>query len=161
MAEVKHTPPAGLHYYPPVGFHFKVEFQFGNSQAKQDFDILFQSVSGLNFQMQTETLKEGGENRFEHVIPVRNKCTELVLKRGLLGPGQSRITQWCQQAFKEFVFEPVDLLVVLLNEQQKPLMTWNVHHAWPKNWKLADLNADKGEVLIETFELNYNYFTFK
>ena len=40
-------------------------------------------------------------------------------------------------------------------------MTWNVHRAWPKNWKIADLNADKGEVVIETFELNYNYFTFK
>src|ERR1044072_2313715 len=157
-APVSHTPPAGIHYYPPVGFHFKVEFQF---RAKKDLDILFQSVSGLNNQMQTDTLREGGENRFEHVIPVRNKCTDLVLRRGLLSPGQSRITEWCQQAFNDFIFEPVDLLVTLLDEQHNPLMTWSVHRAWPKNWKIADLNADKGEVVIETFELNYNYFTFK
>lgn len=157
-APVSHTPPAGIHYYPPVGFHFKVEFQF---RDRTDLDILFQSVSGLNNQMQTDTLREGGENRFEHVIPVRNKCTDLVLRRGLLSPGQSRITEWCQQAFNNFTFEPVDLLVTLLDEQHNPLMTWNVHRAWPKNWKIADLNADKGEVVIETFELNYNYFTFK
>ncbi|HEY0612390.1 MAG TPA: phage tail protein [Chitinophaga sp.] len=155
---VSHTPPAGIHYYPPVGFHFKVEFQF---RDRTDLDILFQSVSGLNNQMQTDTLREGGENRFEHVIPVRNKCTDLVLRRGLLSPQQSRITEWCQQAFNNFTFEPVDLLVTLLDEQHNPLMTWNVHRAWPKNWKIADLNADKGEVVIETFELNYNYFTFR
>lgn len=149
-------------YYPPVGFHFKVEFLFNKagSPQQQDNDILFQSVSGLNFQMQTDTLKEGGENRFEHTIPVRNKCTDLVLKRGIFKPKDSMIAEWCLQAFKEFIFSPIDIVVNLLDEQHKPLMTWNVHHAWPKNWKVADLNADKGEVVIETFELNYNYFTF-
>ncbi len=144
--------------YPPVGFHFKVEFQFSNMKAK-DSDILFQSVSGLNFSMQTDTLKEGGENRFEHVIPVRSKCTDLILKRGLFKPADSSLTKWCTDAFSLFKFVPADIIVKLLDEAHKPLITWNVHHAWPKSWKLGDFNADKGEVVIETFEINYNYFT--
>ena len=50
-------------YYPPVGFHFKVEFiGIGN-----DNDTRFQSVSGLNVEYDTESFKEGGENRFEHI----------------------------------------------------------------------------------------------
>jgi phage tail-like protein len=158
MAEATITPPGGTQYYPPVGFHFKVEFEFDNQKT---YDIMFQSVSGLGNQMQTDTLREGGENRFEHVVPVRNKCTDLVLRRGLITPDNSRISQWCKQAFDEFVFQPANLLVILLSEKQEPLMTWNVHRAWPKSWKIADFNADKGEVVIETFELNYNYFTFK
>ena len=141
--------------YPPVGFHFKVEFLF---DKRVENDILFQSVSGLNFQMQTDTLREGGENRFEHVIPMRNKCTDLVLRRGIFKPGESTVSQWCIDAFKNFSFSPIDLIITLLNEQHQPLMTWKVHRAWPKNWKVADFNADKGEVVIETFELNYNYF---
>jgi phage tail-like protein len=124
----------------------------------QTYDIMFQSVSGLGNQMQTDTLREGGENRFEHVIPVRNKCTDLVLRRGLITPKNSGITQWCQEAFDNFIFRPANLLVSLLGEKQEALMTWKVQHAWPKSWKIADLNADKGEIVIETFELNYNYF---
>lgn len=143
--------------YPPVGFHFKVEFLFGNGQ-QSDNDIMFQSVSGLNFQMQTDTLREGGENRFEHVLPLRNKCTDLVLRRGIFKPSESPVTKWCQEAFNKFNFSPIDLNVKLLNEVHQPLMTWKVHRAWPKNWKVADFNADRGEVVIETFELNYNYF---
>ncbi|HVI44768.1 MAG TPA: phage tail protein [Chitinophaga sp.] len=149
--------------YPPVGFHFKVEFLFGGKDGLQRSgnDILFQSVSGLNFQMQTESFREGGENRFEHVIPVRNKCTDLVLRRGIFKPSDSSISKWCLDAFKNFSFSPVDLVVSLLDEKHQPLMTWKVHRAWPKNWKVADFNADKGEVVIETFELNYNYFTLE
>lgn len=144
--------------YPPVGFHFDVTFGFRSKVAN---DMYFQSVSGLNYSLQTDTLKEGGENRFEHVIPVRNKCSDLVLRRGIFKTSDTQITEWCLQAFNNFEFSPVDIVINLLNEHHKPLMTWNVHHAWPKSWKVADLNADKGEILVETFELNYNYFTFK
>ena len=147
--------------YPPVGFHFLVEFLFEKKGEEQERanDVLFQSVSGLNLQLQTDTLREGGENRFAHVLPVRNECTDLVLKRGLFNPKESQISKWCFDAFTNFVFAPVDILVKLLDEKQDPLITWNVHHAWPKNWKLADFNAEKGEIVIETFELRYNYYT--
>ena len=48
------TPVAGG-YYPPVGFHFKVEFPgIGN-----DNDCRFQSVSGLTVEYDTESFKEG------------------------------------------------------------------------------------------------------
>ena len=57
-------------YRPPVGFHFRVEFL--DIQTVTD-DILFQSVSGLAVTMETESVKEGGENRFEHVMPVRRR----------------------------------------------------------------------------------------
>ena len=62
-------------YYPPVGFHFKVEFMgIGN-----DNDSRFQSVSGLTVEYETESFKEGGENRFEHKLPVRTKSNKSLL----------------------------------------------------------------------------------
>jgi hypothetical protein len=48
-------------YYPPVGFHFKVEVQ--DLPAKED-DVKFTEVSGLSVEMGTEEIAEGGENRF-------------------------------------------------------------------------------------------------
>lgn len=154
-------------YYPPVGFFFNVEFQFKNTKDQtlanattKSIDICFQSVSGLNYQLQTETLKEGGENRFEHNMPVRSKCSDLVLRRGIVQKKDSVITKWCLDAFQNFIFSPISILITLQNEKNQPLMCWKVYHAWPKNWKIADLNADKGEIVIETFEINYNYFTF-
>ena len=67
---------------PAVGFHFRVEFQ-GISEA-QTIDTYFQEVSGLSFDIDKETVKEGGENRFSYQLPTRANYPNLVLKRGLL-----------------------------------------------------------------------------
>lgn len=142
-------------YYPPVGFHFRVVFSgIGNS----DIDSRFQSVSGLSMELDTESKKEGGENRYEHVLPVRAKYPILVLKRGLVSDSDL-LTQWCNDAFLSLLIQPVDLTISLLNELHEPLLTWNVKHAWPKKWSHSDLNAEQNALAIETFELQYQYFT--
>jgi len=46
----------------------------------------------------------------------------------------------------------------LLNEEHEPLMTWNVVHAYPLKWAMADFNAEESKLVIETIELAYNYF---
>ena len=154
-------------FYQTVGFHFAVEFS-GLGQTDQSVDARFQSVSGLDVQFQTETIKEGGENRFEHVVPGRKRYSNLILKRGLLSPSSaSVVTGWCKNAFDQLFLEviqpiqPIDLVVNLLNEEHNVLMMWEVKHAWPVKWAFGELNAERSEVLLETLELHYNHFTFK
>ncbi len=143
--------------YQMVGFHFRIRFL--NLPEAKEVDIKFQSVTGLDVQLETETLKEGGENRFEHAIPIRSKYTTLTLKRGMLTPKDSGLTKWFQAAFQNLVVEPISKVnVELLNEKHDVLMQWELAHVWPLSWKVAELNAERGEVLIETLELNYNYF---
>lgn len=142
-------------YYPPVGFHFRVVF---SGIGDGDVDSRFQSVSGLSTEMETESVKEGGENRYEHVLPVRSKFPLLVLKRGLVKKS-ALLTQWCNDAFQSLIIKPVDISISLLNEAHEPLMTWNVKHAWPKKWSLSELNAEQNALAIETFELQYHFFT--
>ncbi|HLT06667.1 MAG TPA: phage tail protein [Cyclobacteriaceae bacterium] len=141
-------------YYPPSGFHFKVEFL--EIQAVEN-DILFQNVSGLEVSLETESIKEGGENRFEHTLPTRTKYSDLVLKRGVLV--DSGVIKWCRKAIERFEFEPTTVLVHLLNDNHDILIEWKLFHAWPKKWSVAELNAEQSAVLVETIELNYNYFT--
>lgn len=141
------------HYYPPLGFYYRVEF--GVSQNKGD--VRFQSVSGLTVEYDYESFKEGGENRFEHKLPVRTKYADLVLKRGMLT--DSSVIDWMTRAFRDREFEPTDLTVILLNERGDPLRTWKITHAIPKKWSVSDLDANTNAIVVETLELTYRFFT--
>jgi phage tail-like protein len=148
--------------YPPVSFFFRVDFD----DQKLKAETSFQSVTGLNVDMQTEPLKEGGENRFEHILPVRTKYNPLILKRGLLK--DSGMLKWCMDAILDFDIRPMNLIVNLLHvkrydpqkppEGEEPLMSWKVINAWPKKWSISDFNAEQNSLAIETLELNYSYF---
>ncbi len=146
-------------FYQNVNFHFRVQF---SKFPAEGIDAKFQSVTGLDSSANTESIKEGGENRFEHVIPTRRKYGPLVLKRGLLKPEQSKLTDWLKQAFDDEEINVIPTVtIVLLGEDHKPLMKWTANNVWPRSWKLGELNAERGEVLIETLELNYNRLIYQ
>lgn len=140
-------------YYPPLGFHFKVEF------ANQIGEYEFQSVSGLNVELETEQVAEGGENRFKHKLPVSTRYPNLVLKRGIRV--DSALTKWCREALEDFDIKPTNITISLLNENHEPLMTWNVVHAYPVKWSVSEFNAEKSQLAIESIELAYNYFNIQ
>jgi phage tail-like protein len=142
--------------YPPPGFHFKVEFL--DIQAVAD-DILFQNVSGLEVSLETESIKEGGENRFEHVIPTRSKYNDLILKRGVLK--DSGVIKWCRQAIESFEFKPTTVLVQLLNEEHEPVTVWKVKDGWPCKVEGPTLNSTGNEVAVETIELCHEGLTIE
>lgn len=146
-------------FYQTVNFHFSVNFTLKGNKA---VDIKFQSVTGLDSSIDVETIKEGGENRFEHVVPVRHKYGPLVLKRGLIAPGESAITDWLKRAFDDQQYEPLETVIInLLDEQHQSLMHWKINNVWPRSWKLSELNAGRAEILIETLELNFNRLIFQ
>ena len=153
-------------YYPAVGFHFSVKI----TDVTDDGDSRFQNVSGLSVEVETESKKEGGENNFEHFLPVRKKYPPLVLKRGLVVSKELR--KWCMDTINaigrlasaapnERLITPRDLTVSLLNEESQEIMTWNVVHAWPKKWSVSDLDAGQSAIVVETIEFQYQYFTVK
>ena len=150
--------------YQTVNFHFKVDF---NIDSQDTTDIRFQSVTGLDSTLDTEPVREGGENRFEHVIPMRRKFGPLVLKRGLLKPDDSKFTRWLKRVFEDEVSDEFPLVeplpfvqISLLDERHNVLMHWTINNVWPRSWRIGELNAERGEVLIETLELNYNRLIF-
>ncbi len=146
-------------YYPPVGFHFSVQFS-GLGGSNEDNDTRFQAVSGLSVEYETETVKEGGENHFEHTLPVRTKYPDLTLKRGMLLEN-SKVFEWCMKAFQNREFKPCNLIISLLNHEHKPLRSWNVVGAWPKKWSVTELNAESSSIVIESLDLRYQYFTIQ
>lgn len=143
-------------YYPPVNFHFRV------TGLGEGIDVAFRDVTGLSVQMQTENLKEGGRNNFEHTIHNRVKFGDITLKRGAMtSEAGSELMGWLKNTFENFEFEPKNLTIQLLNEGGTPLIQWRVVHALPKSWKFSDLNAERGEVLIESIELSIDHFIYE
>jgi phage tail-like protein len=151
-------------YYPPTGFHFKVEF-IGVSGMESDTEQRFQDVSGLSFEIETELFKEGGENRFEYKLPKRTKYPNLVLKRGLLT--NTALLDWINSAMNTFFtvviydFKPADILITLLDEAGEPAAIWNVVQAYPVKWAVSDFKSTENAVVVETIELAYQYFERK
>lgn len=141
-------------YYPPTGFHFKVEVL---DLPPNDFDVRFTEVGGLSVELATEEVAEGGENRFVQKYPTRAKYPELVLKRGLLR--NSEVWNWVRQCIEDYQIEPKSVDIKLLNEAHQPLMTWHVVGAYPTKWAVTDLNANSNAVVVESLQLFYQYFT--
>lgn len=139
--------------YPAVGFHFLVTFDIF---PQLPYDMRFQSVSGLTVEVETESFKEGGENRFVHKLPVRTKYTDITLQRGIFtGSG---LVLWCRQAIEDYNFQPANLLITLLNDMHLPVSAWYVVGAYPISWSVSDFKAEENSIAVETLKLNYKYF---
>jgi phage tail-like protein len=151
-------------YYPPACFHFKVELN-GVDGADSDAEQRFQEVSGLSVEVETETLHEGGENRFEYKLPKRAKYPNIIVKRGLLKG--SAFLDWFKSAMNTYFivvvydFKPADITITLLDEADEPVAVWNVVQAYPLKWSMSDLRSSENAVVVESMELAYQYFERK
>lgn len=141
-------------------FHFAVAFvgleNSENENGDNSIDMSFSEVSGLNTELQTEEVSEGGNNKFSYRLPKPAKYNNLVLKRAL-STAPSAIVKWANEAIYEFSFHPCTVVVTLLNEEHIPVKAWSFNNAYPVKLNVSNLDANKNELVIETMELAYNY----
>jgi phage tail-like protein len=143
--------------YPPVAFYFRLSFDGDASNA----DASFKEVSGITMEMGTEEITEGGNNNYKHRVPTSVKFSNLVLKRGLV-PKDSAVIQWCIDTLSGGLSSAIvtkTILVSLLDENANPLNSWSFANAWPVKWSASDLNSMNNELVIESLEFSYSYFT--
>jgi phage tail-like protein len=147
-------------YYPPVNFHFKVEFVDGDDlkSGKVLAEVSFTEVGGLSMELGVEELSEGGENRYTHRLPTKTKFGNLSLKRGMLR-GDSEIVKWVIDAIANHSFKPYTIFVSLLNFNHEAIRVWKFTKAWPLKWVTGDLKATDNAIVVETLDLAYAFFT--
>jgi len=141
--------------YPPVGFYFSVAFNGGGLKGETSF----KEVSGLNVDMSPEEITEGGQLAYHHRLPTVPKYTNLVLKRGLLI--NSKLRTWMEKGINEFEFTPITVVVKLLNQDAKPMMSWIFYKVWPIKWEVSGFNAMNNELVVESMELGFSHFKTK
>ena len=145
----------GFDDYPLPAFYFSVAF----SDTLGVIDSSFQEVSGIGPEMKTESLIEGGENRFVHQLPTSVENPKLVLKRGIAG-ADSILMNWCATVLESdfsSAIETKSLHVYLLDEDSFPVRCWFFNNAFPVHWEIEAFNSTKNEVAVEKIELNYTY----
>jgi phage tail-like protein len=136
----------------PLGFRFGVVF-FVMGIVPNPIDTRFQKVRGLSAEVETTSLKAGGQNLYTQRLPTGISYGNLVLERGIvLG---SPLAAEINVALSLFRFRPSNVLVTLLDGTGIPISAWFFYKAYPVRWTTGDLDANDKNVLIETIELAY------
>lgn len=139
-----------------LGLHFMVSFL---GLPDLGAAIGFTEVTGLSTSLEFEALEEGGNTSYTYQLPKRTKGDKLVLKRPQSDIPLSALVLWAEKALYHFDFFPLEVQVLLLNEQSIPIKGWYFSKAIPVKLEYSGLNAGTQALVIETLELNYQYAT--
>lgn len=137
---------------PPVAFYFKVVI--GDSLSE---DNSFQEVSGIQSEIVTEPIEEGG-SPFVYSVPTKIKNSNLVLKRGVASK-DSLLASWCISVMEGGGFArpivPANVQVFLMNEKGSAVRKWSFANAYPVKWEVESFSSTKNDLAIERIELSY------
>lgn len=140
--------------YPLPKFHFMVEW--GGTRMG------FTEISGLSFETEVIEYREGSSPVYnKRKLPGLTKYSNIVLKRGVFLGDFEFYEQWKKTAMFQEGKEKFrrDVVIRLLDEEHKPVLTWAARNAWPCKVTYGDLHAASSEVLIETMELVHEGLT--
>ena len=129
---------------PYLSFCFTVEIA-------QQVIAGFSEVSGLSFETEVETFREGGVNRYERQLagPTRYP-SKLTLKRGL--SDAEALWSWYEDVMNGTI-QRKDIAILLLNSAGEERKRWTFSKACPVKWVGSDFRAGTSEVAFETVEL--------
>ena len=120
---------------------------FGEGKA------FFKSVSGIRYETEVVPIREGGVNDTTFQLPGATKWSNLVMKQGFTG--SSALLDWRQgwMSCQPAKMTRANGTIVQLNTARTPMSTWSFSNAWPCKWEMAELDASKSELAIESIEL--------
>jgi len=142
-----------LDYYPPAAFYFSVAFT-GKGMGR---DTSFQEVGGISSEMETEPVREGGENRFVYMLPKGVKQPKLTLRRGLASV-ISPLVIWCKAVLEgglDTSIETRQVHLILWGGKDEPLRKWSFANAYPVRWEIESFDSMKNEIAVEKIDLSY------
>lgn len=139
----------------PVAFYFAVEFKKGSFSI----ELPFQEVSGLTVEIDTEEIREGGENSFTYHVPTRIKHSNLVLKRALApikGDYLEGLTGRAMNGDPISALNLFEITVSLMDANSDPLRSWLISNAYAVKWEVEPFGSSKNELSFEKLEFVYS-----
>lgn len=112
----------------------------------------FSDVSGLGTEVKYSEYRNGNE-RFNTVrkVPGTHTVDDVTLKRGLVG--SEDLWAWLR-GVRDGTADPRNVIIQLLDEARRPVVTWSLRNAQPKKWTGPTLAAKGGgEVSMEELSL--------
>ena len=138
--------------YPLTGFHFSVRWNPDDEE-----NVSFSEVMGLNVSAAVIVYREGSDPDYTTLkMPGLKKYNNVPLKRGSMAKDNGFYTWFTD--IKNNTVKRRDITILLLDENHEEVVTWNLKNAFPVKYDAGNLNAAKGEVLVEALELAYESF---
>lgn len=132
---------------PYLAFRFTVEID-------QQVIAGFSEVTGLTFETEVETFREGGVNRHEQQLAGPAKYpARLILKRGLTDA--DALWSWYQEVVDGTVRRK-DIAILLLDSAGEERWRWSFRGACPVKWVGPEFRGVAAEVAFEAIELVHN-----
>lgn len=122
-------------------------------------DAFFKSVSGMRYETEVVPVREGGQNLTTYQLPGAVKWSNIVLKQGFTK--DSGLLKWRVEWTRRGFGPRVNVTVIQLNTALEPCAEWTAVRAWPVKWEIAEFDAAKSEVAIETLELAHEGIEYK
>jgi phage tail-like protein len=110
-----------------------------------------------NLQVETEEIKEGGQNTYTHKLPVRINAGTITLRSGLTR--NDALLKWYLQVLKGDMKNATrTVTVVIFDSLGKRVATWTFHGAYPVKWSGPALKTSDSVVAIEEIEFAHHGF---
>jgi phage tail-like protein len=143
-------------YYPLPAFHFSVDFLNIKGEGSPPVDCRFSSVDGLGISNDIEMKEEAGVP-YSRPMPVgKRKYNEVTLSRGFTL--SSDLISWFNGAKYNDPIKPVPVLISLLNEKHKPVISWLLYESYLKSWTYGGFDALKNQYFMETIVLVCSHY---
>ena len=110
----------------------------------------FSEVGGLGAEIVPVEYRQGNEPAIVRKTPGLQKYSNVTLKHGITG--DLRLWNWMKQGLYGQV-QRSNVTIVMLDEAQRPVMTFKLRDAWPVKYVGPALDASSSTVAIETIEL--------
>ncbi|MCH1434217.1 MAG: phage tail protein [Acidimicrobiales bacterium] len=122
----------------------------------------FTEVSGLELNVATEDVEEGGVNGYVHKMPGRMSWPNLTLKRGLTK--SDNLLAWIESVSGDGLGRERNKIsrrtasITLLTDDGRPLRRWDFIGVVPVRWSGPSFAASGPEALVEELEMAHHGF---
>ena len=128
---------------PTSNFHFRVEID-GIAEAS------FSEVQVAEATIEVIERREGSDPTHIHKLPGLAKYSNVTLKRG--ATASTELFNWWK-AVADGQLQRRNMVVRLLDEQNRPVKRWTMRNVWPARYAVSPLVAVDGRVAVtETLE---------
>jgi phage tail-like protein len=113
-------------------------------------ESFFKSVGGLRIEHEVVPVRAGGANDTTFNLVGAMKWSNLVFKQGFTS--SSGLLAW-REKWTKGDMKRTDGSIIQLDTALTETAQWDFVRGWPTKWEMAELDASKNELAIETLEI--------
>jgi phage tail-like protein len=107
--------------------------------------------------VETEEIKEGGQNSYAHKLPVRVTAGSATLRNGIAS--DLKLLNWYMDMLRgDIAAATRQVTVTMFDGSRAALMVWSFRQAYPIKWSGPSLKTDGNSVGIEELEFVHHGF---